>query len=41
LAVSGANTHDMKLAEPILESMPIERPEPIRRKPQNMYMDKG
>jgi putative transposase len=31
----------MKLAEPTLESMPIERPEPTRRKPQNMCMDKG
>jgi len=41
LAVSGANTHDMKLAEPTLESMPIERPEPTRRKPQNMCLDKG
>jgi putative transposase len=41
LAVSGANTHDIKLAEPTLESIPIERPEPTRRKPQNMCMDKG
>ena len=41
LAVWGANTHDMKLAEPTLESMPIERPEPTRRKPQNMCLDKG
>ena len=41
LAVSGANTHDMKLAEPTLESIPIERPEPTRRKPQNMCLDKG
>jgi putative transposase len=39
LAVSGANTHDTKLAEPTLESMPRERPEPTRRKPQNMCVD--
>jgi len=41
LSVSGANTHDMKLAEPTLESIPIERPKPTRRKPQNMCLDKG
>jgi putative transposase len=41
LAVSGANRHDMKLAEPTLESIPIERPKPTRRKPQNMCLDKG
>ncbi len=27
-AVSGANRHDIKLAELTLESMPVERPEP-------------
>jgi putative transposase len=41
LAVAGANRHDMKLAEPTLESMPIERPTPTRRKPQNLCLDKG
>jgi hypothetical protein len=41
LAVSGANRHDIKLAGPTLESIPIERPKPTRRKPQDMCMDKG
>ncbi len=41
LAVSGANRHDIKLAEPTLESMPIERPEPTPKSPQNMCLDKG
>jgi len=41
LSVSGANRHDIKLAEPTLESIPIERPEPTPREPQNMCLDKG
>src|SRR5487761_50852 len=41
VAVSGANTHDMKLAKPTLESMMVERPEPTKRHPQNMCLDKG
>jgi len=41
LAVAGANRHDIKLAEKTLESMPIERPRPTRREPQNLSLDKG
>jgi len=41
LTVSGANTHDKRLVEKTLESMPIERPEPTGRSPQNICMDKG
>jgi putative transposase len=31
VAVSGANTHDMKLVEPTLEGMMLKRPEPTKR----------
>ncbi len=41
VAVAGANIHDMKLAEPTLENMVIERPEPTKKYPQNMCLDKG
>ncbi len=41
LAVAGANRHDMKLTEPTLENMVIERPEPTKKHPQNMCLDKG
>src|ERR1017187_3662764 len=41
VAVAGANRHDMKLAEPTLEEIVIERPKPTKKHPQNMCMDKG
>jgi transposase len=41
VAVSGANTHDMKLVKSTLESMAIKRPDPSRRKRQNLCADKG
>jgi putative transposase len=41
LAVAGANRHDIKLAKPTLESMPVERPGSTARSPQNMCLDKG
>ncbi len=41
VAVSGANTHDMKLVEPTLENMMVERPKPTKMRPQNMCLDKG
>ena len=41
MAVDGANRNDMKLAEPTLESMMIERPKPTKKHPQNMCLDKG
>ena len=41
VAVSGANTHDMKLTEPTLENMMIDRPKPTKIHPQNMCLDKG
>jgi putative transposase len=41
MAVSGANTHDMRLVEETLKSIPIERPEPTKRKKQHFCADKG
>lgn len=41
LAVSGANTHDMKLVKPTFQSIAIQRPDPTRRKRQNLCADKG
>lgn len=41
VAIAGANTHDMKLAGPTLERMAVERPEPTKKHPQNMCLDKG
>ena len=41
ITTSGANTHDKRLVEETLESIPIDRPEPTRNEPQHMCMDKG
>lgn len=41
ITTSGANTHDKRLVEATLESMPIERPEPTASAPQHMCLDKG
>ncbi len=41
IAVEGANTHDMRLVEATLASIPIERPKPTRRSPQHFCADKG
>jgi hypothetical protein len=41
LVVSGANTHDKRLVEPTLESIPVPRPTPKRGQPQHLYGDKG
>lgn len=41
LAVDGANRHDMRMVGETIRSIPIERPEPTRRKPQGMCLDKG
>lgn len=40
VAVSGANTHDMRLVEETLNGIPIERPDPEEVE-QNLCMDKG
>lgn len=41
ITTSGANTHDKRLVEETLESIPIERPEPTASEPQHMCLDKG
>ena len=41
LAVDGANRHDMKLVRATIESIVIERPEPMPQQPQGMCLDKG
>ena len=41
LAVDGANRHDMKMSRKTLESIPLERPKPTKRKPQGLCLDKG
>ena len=40
VAVEGANRHDMKLVEPTLKELIVERPVP-EETPQNMCLDKG
>ncbi len=41
VAVAGANRHDMKLAEPTLEKIVIKRPNPTKKHPQNLCLDKA
>jgi putative transposase len=41
ITTSGANTHDKRLVEETLESIPIDRPEPTASDPQHMCLDKG
>ena len=41
MAVDGANRHDMRLVRETIQSIPVDRPEPTKRKPQGMCMDKG
>jgi len=41
IATSGANTHDKRLVEETLQSIPIERPQPTVDEPQNLCLDKG
>ena len=39
--VSGANTHDIKLLKAALDSRPLKRPKPTKRKRQHLCLDKG
>jgi len=41
VAIDGANRNDFKMVEATLESIPVERPEPTRRRPQGLCLDKG
>jgi transposase len=41
VAVDGANRNDHKLLAATVESIPVERPTPSRRRPQGLCLDKG
>ena len=41
VAVEGANRHDMKLLEPTLQAIIVERPEPSEEQPQHLCLDAG
>ena len=41
MTVDGANRHDMRMVEATLDSIPVKRPKPTRRKPQGLCLDKG
>lgn len=41
LAVDGANRHDCKMVQATLESVPVQRPQPTRKRPQGICLDKG
>jgi len=41
LAHDGANRHDSKLLEATLDSIPIKRPTPSKRRPQGLCLDRG
>ncbi len=41
LAVQGANRNDFKMMRETLESIPVKRPKPTRKKPQGLSLDKG
>ena len=41
VTVDGANRHDMRMVEATLDSIPVKRPKPTRRKPQGLCLDKG
>ena len=41
LAVEGANRNDFKMMKATLESIPVKRPKPTRKRPQGICLDKG
>jgi transposase len=41
LAVEGANRNDFKMVKATLESIPLRRPAPTRKRPQGICLDKG
>jgi transposase len=40
-AIAGANRHDSQRVRATLESVPIRRPKPTRKKPQHLFLDKA
>ena len=41
LAVDGANRNDFKMMKATLESIPVQRAKPTRKRPQGLCLDKG
>ena len=41
VAVDGANRNDHKMFEATLDSIPVKRPKPTKKKPQGLCLDKG
>ena len=41
LAIEGANRNDFKMMKTTLESIPVKRAKPTRKKPQGLCLDKG
>jgi transposase len=41
VAVAGANVHDQKLVKETIDSIPVRRPKPTRRKRQHLCLDKA
>jgi hypothetical protein len=41
LAVAGANRNDFKLLAETIQSIPVERPDPLAHAPQHLCLDKG
>jgi len=41
VAIDGANRHDSKMVANTVESIPVPRPEPTRKAPQGLCLDKG
>jgi len=41
LAIAGANRNDFKMFRETIESVPIRRPKPTPKNPQNLCLDKG
>jgi putative transposase len=41
VVLAGANVHDTKLLKETIESIVVERPEPTKKSPQHLCLDKG
>jgi transposase len=41
VVIDGANRHDSKMVANTVESIPVPRPEPTRKAPQGLCLDKG
>jgi len=41
VVIAGANVHDTKLLEKTIDAIVVERPEPSKKSPQHLCLDKG